>query len=136
MTLMSAIQILAKMRATTKICDLHLRLHQERLRREVAEEEASGAKEGKEAGVEGSAEVDEVGRPTCRSMPAFKLDCKGPSRLQIKEMFPYHPCRSFWRPPYHRMNAMKIAIDSDMRGGYIPEVSYKWHGFMIRLDVA
>ena len=31
---------------------------------------------------------------------------------------------------------MKIAIDSDMRGGYIPEVSYKWHGFMIRLDVA
>jgi len=79
MTLMSAIQILAKMRATTKICDL--RLHHERLRREVAEEEASGAKEGKEAGVEGSAEVDEVGRPTCRSMPAFKLDCKGPSRL-------------------------------------------------------
>lgn len=135
MTLMSVIRILAKMRATTKIYHLHLRLrlHHERLRREVAEEEASGAKEGRErkkAGVEGLAEADAVGRPMCRSMPAYKLDCKGPSRSQIKEMSPYHPCRNSWRPPYNRTNAMEIAID------ICPGFGYKRHGFRIRLDVA
>lgn len=86
--------------------------------------------------MEGSAGADEVGRPTCRSMGAFKLDCKGPSQSHIREMFPYHPCRSFWRPLYNKMKAMAIAIDGDMRGGYIPKVNYERHGLMIRLDAA
>lgn len=81
----------------TKICHRHLHLHYEPLQREVVEEEASGAKEGKEVGEEESVEADGVGRPMSRSMPAFKLDCREPLRLDIREMIPYHPCRNFWR---------------------------------------